>query len=338
MRFKIIDTTLYLLAICVFALFGILKQVDNGFIFVMIPIVIMYLVGIIRNKGIKIYSKNKFFLFLFIFTAICLLSNTWAMSKKLSMDASFSLLRIWIILQLLCCSMTSLKTERLPKIIMWGATLNILYIILTVGFYNIIIISQMGSRIENAEFNVNLVAMLGAMVVVICYSSILNNGFSWDIIAGLVGLMIVLTTGSRKAFIVLVIGLTMVYFFKKKIKNIFVFSVKFLCFCAIGFAFLYFLFSTQMFSTYAERFADLFAYFTDSGDITHSDWERSVLIEVGWNQFLEKPFTGIGIDNGRILAVPAVGHFFYLHNNFVELLADVGIFGFLSFYLRFILS
>ena len=264
------------------------------------------------------------------------MSNLWAIDRELSWAASSSLLKMWVAFQLMFCAMKSLSIEQLFKVVIWGGSLFFLYTILTTGISQMILMSRMGERFDGETFNPNLLGIYGAVVSVICFSSFINKGFSINVLMGALGLLIVVITGSRKAFVVLLLGLVLVYVLKKDIKNIPKFIFKIVTVSVIGLIVVYFLFKLPIFAMHVERFGDLAGFFSKSVELTHSDWERKVLIEGGWECFLQSPFTGIGIDNGKHLSEELVGNFFYLHNNYIELLVDVGIFGFLSFYMIYI--
>lgn len=65
------------------------------------------------------------------------------------------------------------------------------------------------------------------------------------------------------------------------------------------------------------------------------DISRAVLIEYGIEWFLQKPLFGYGINNFRVLSNNTyffAGRNFFAHNNYVELLVDVGLVGFLIYY------
>lgn len=327
-----LDKIIYYLLILVFALFSILKNNSIGYVVLAVVILLLFFVGVIRNGSVVLLSKNSFFKFLFVFVLICLLSNLWTLDSELTWNASFSLLRTWVFLNILYISMINQKTCNLFRIIMWGGALFIVYIISTIGIVEIVILTRTETRFGGEVVNANMFGMTGAVVSVICYSSILYKGISKDIIAGLLGIIVVFITGSRKALVMLIFGLFMVFLFKRKIYNYFSFTIKIICGISVAAALLYFLFTLPVFSLYAQRFSELLALLNDSGELTHADWERKVMIEVGWEQFLATPFTGIGLDCGRILSEAATGYFYYLHNNYIELLADVGIFGFISYY------
>lgn len=69
-------------------------------------------------------------------------------------------------------------------------------------------------------------------------------------------------------------------------------------------------------------------YFTGHGRVDGSTRVRMGLMEDAWRTFKENPITGVGLGAFRETTVHGV----YAHNNFLELLASVGITGFLSFY------
>ena len=63
---------------------------------------------------------------------------------------------------------------------------------------------------------------------------------------------------------------------------------------------------------------------------------RMRMISVGWDYFKGHPYTGVGIGNSNLITLQYIGRKTYLHNNFIELLASVGIFGFLLYYAMYV--
>ncbi len=61
------------------------------------------------------------------------------------------------------------------------------------------------------------------------------------------------------------------------------------------------------------------------------DW-RNLMVSEGLRYFRESPIVGQGIDNFRYLFGAQYGYQTYAHNNYVEILADVGLAGFLLYY------
>ena len=91
-----------------------------------------------------------------------------------------------------------------------------------------------------------------------------------------------------------------------------------------------------LYSLIGHRVEGLFA--TLAGDMSNADGSsqaRSLLIVRGMEWFRERPLLGYGIDNYRVVLVknyPEWPITYYAHNNYVELLVDTGIIGFLLYY------
>lgn len=62
---------------------------------------------------------------------------------------------------------------------------------------------------------------------------------------------------------------------------------------------------------------------------------RNNLKHLAWQCFLENPLTGVGIGQFRTYSMWHGGDFLYAHDNIAELLADLGIFGFILFYVNY---
>ena len=65
------------------------------------------------------------------------------------------------------------------------------------------------------------------------------------------------------------------------------------------------------------------------------DTSRVTLFQYGMNWFLDNPILGVGINNFRVLSTKTsefAGMSFYAHNNYVELLVDIGIVGIVIYY------
>ena len=335
MKKTFVGIILYIVTILTFAAFNLAGTFGSNIYIVLI--VLLLLLSFIHDKKKNPFGYNIFFSFYGLFVVICLLSNLWAHNKELSLNTSSSLLRIWFAFLLIYGVVKRYTIEMLYKVIMWGGTVFLLYTIITTGITEIIIMSQTGVRYNGEEFNANALGLLGSVVTVIWFTFYLYKGFSPNIIAGVIGVIIVVLTGSRKAFVTLVLGFFLVYILKNRIKNIPVFIIKSTVVALLVLFIINFLFTMSLFSLNAGRFESFTAYLMgDDNMISHSDLMRKLLIEAGWNQFIKTPILGIGIDNGKLLAEMATGHFYYLHNNYVELLADVGIVGFLSFYILYI--
>lgn len=80
------------------------------------------------------------------------------------------------------------------------------------------------------------------------------------------------------------------------------------------------------------RFEGLFDFLSGGSSTVGSDKLRAKMVEIGLKKWLDSPFIGYGIDTFKYYNRRMTGHFYYAHNNYVELLYDLGIVGFLAYY------
>lgn len=269
------------------------------------------------------------------FAVFCLLSSLWANNSEFAVSKGITILQILICMSVLYNHYSRNFDENLLlSCIEYAGYALAIY---TVFFYGIGFIKQglaAGVRLDNEFANVNSIgiACANAIIVsayyIICENkkSILKFPFM------LISLIIVAASGSRKALVVLILGITCLYLFEYASKNIVKTLLKFSIILSILVMFFSIVLSMQMFDTLNYRMEGLIALVTGTGTIDHSTWLRQQFLKIGLEQFFETPFFGIGIDNARLLLLQHVGFITYLHNNYVELLASGGIVGTGIFY------
>lgn len=74
--------------------------------------------------------------------------------------------------------------------------------------------------------------------------------------------------------------------------------------------------------------ANLFGEDTSEGSFD----ARAEMIKLGWNAFLERPIFGYGMSNFSVLYEQVMGTSTYSHNNFIEILVNGGVVGFILYY------
>lgn len=145
-------------------------------------------------------------------------------------------------------------------------------------------------------------------------------------------LFFMVVSGGRKT-IIAVIGALSVFIVlrnnRKVIKNIII-----ALFLIIG-IFIAILNIPFLYELIGERFEGLFAFFTGKESSVSSDNTRGQMFLLALRGWYERPLLGYGIDSFKFLNKATTGHFYYTHNNFAELLYDVGIIGFAIFYYMF---
>lgn len=278
---------------------------------------------------------SSFFGYMLLFAGFCALSTIWALDKNLAINKSIDLFKGTIIIFVLFqCEKDKENAESMLKIVMWGGYLVILYSIATLGVTGFLSMMRTDSSRFGTEINSNTIGMCAAYSFVIGLYLWRKNGFT---VSNLFLVLCILSVGlsaSRKGLIILVGGtLGMLVMERKKnsinvnrlLKGVLIlFGVVF---------FLYILIKLGVFSNLGRRM-DLLIDSVINGNKANSISIklRDMYLKLGKELFLQHPIYGIGIDNARIFVARQFGTARYLHNNFIELLADVGVIGFAIYY------
>ena len=298
----------------------------------MVTIGFTLLVLIASNFKFTIY---KYHIFTLQFCLYCYATTFWALNGRYTISATND---IFITLMSLFVFYEYWKNVRdiniLLKIIMWAGVIVVIYTYYYYGVSNIVS-SENEARLQNKFNNVNTIAMLTAIVLIINYYFMLFVKKDWSALIWIPCLMIISATQSRKAIVMLIIGVFFLYFFKqrKEARNhlfhsytkIFFFSVIFILIIAI-------LSQTSMFSGLADRMRGLIASVTGEGKEDASAMLRRLYREEAWKQFYQTPIVGCGINNSIIFLSRNLGHMTYTHCNYAELAACGGIIGLISYY------
>ncbi len=86
------------------------------------------------------------------------------------------------------------------------------------------------------------------------------------------------------------------------------------------------------YNTIGERFLELFSLVRGGTSAISSDSIRKKMIQIAINAWRKSPIVGYGLDNFRFYNVTITGRFYYAHNNYAELLYDLGVIGFVLYY------
>lgn len=134
---------------------------------------------------------------------------------------------------------------------------------------------------------------------------------------------ITIGTQSRRALLLLVVGILLFLVLVRSLKTTLVVG---------GSTVIFALVLLQAADTH--RLESLLALVSeDKSALTGSDAVRAQLVEAGWKTFGESPLLGIGTGTLRFENQAELGSIVASHNNFVELLANNGLVGFIAFYL-----
>lgn len=288
------------------------------------------LTGSIKSL-IKIDSYHKH---LIVFALYCLASVWWAYDADLALGRALTMIKILIIMFVIYpVFRDAFNYKQLFSIMMWGGFVVMIYTIIVVGIENLILLSATSGRLENDDFiNVNVLGQLATYVVLINVFFQIYDKLSWNILINIPSLLIIALCGSRKAFVLLIVGLFVLFVLKNQTQNKIFYVFKITLTSIIIIILLNTIMSIPIFGVINERMEGLIAAFTGVGEVDHSTLVRESMREIGYNQFLKTPILGIGIDNARILSYQNFGKLIYLHCNYAELAADLGVIGLLLFY------
>lgn len=185
---------------------------------------------------------------------------------------------------------------------------------------------------QQVDLNPNTLGMTAAYAfVVTLYASLRKNRAAYfGVLVWCI--TVVVWSGSRKSLLAVVVGafvLVILSSQKGRIRAILV--------AAISVYLLYQLviFLPVLHSLIGYRLEAVIDYLQGASFFEGSLSSRTAYIELGWTAFLERPWSGYGLDCFRFLQ-GAYGT--YSHNNYIELLVSVGLVGTMLFYLPYLVS
>ncbi len=279
---------------------------------------------------------NYFFVWMLLFFVSCCISLKYTISLSTSMSmistiglGFLTLLTLFLILQ----SRPSLVYFIGKWLILFPCILGIY----TYGRYGIFV--YINKRTLSSPINANTVGLECAIAAVLALYGLWNYKKAlkqstriWLRIAVGLNIVFLIMTASRKAILAVVVALAIYSVISsndiiKRTRNLI------LGFAVLALVFEMILNIPFLYDIIGYRMEGMMNYFNNSGgEVDASTSTRMKLIEYGMTWFSSSPLFGHGIDNYRNLLSQVSGLTTYAHNNFVELLVDVGLVGFASYY------
>lgn len=333
------DRFIQLLTIFLLSSFYIFASTSWGsYIMIGVTVAIFFLSAGQDNFRIN-WNLDRFQLGILIFFFFTLASSVWAWSSRASIDKAITIIEIFIcitVLDIYYSKERSGGVATLLNIVMWSGFAIMAYTFYRYGFRNINYYVLNSTRFEDTYANINSIAMLlSVSIIVSLYKALYVKPKVYHLLS-VFSIYLIAASGSRKALIMLAIGIVAILVVRFSSKNVIVSLFKYI---AIGIALFYafrFVLGTELFSGINHRMDGLIALITGSGTVDHSSWLRQQYIKIGIEQFGKTPIFGIGIGNTGLLLGSTIGSGTYLHNNYVELLASGGILGFIAYYQMYI--
>lgn len=333
--FKITSDNIIFILSIILCSFFIIFESRNGTIPVIIITLLILLVHLKKeNWRYKIYYTT-FHSLVFIFSFYCMLTSIWAYDNISSFKAGMAIVKILFIISVLYnyyIKKNSIK--ELLNCIIWAGTIITFYSFYYYGINKVFKYLVTNERLENGYANVNSIGMFLAFTILVSFFQFvyIYKKIIFSNIFNIFSFLLIITTGSRKAFAILLIGIFLITLSKYLKKNIVLNILKIIIIVVFTVTILKIILSLQIFNGINERMEGLIALLTKKGKIDHSTFLRQEYIKLGIKIFKENFLFGIGMDNTYLTTYVIENKKAYLHNNYVEILAGGGIIGFSLFY------
>ena len=290
---------------------------------------------ILLNKKLKI---NRIIKWMLVFIAFCVFTMLYSPEKGFLSDSEFYLLIVNFIL-ILFLSQYDININDIKKI-SWANILSggfLIFILFARG--NLTGFSTSNRFGQDLFGNSNILAnllMKSALYAIwlLVYSEnkiIHKMVLTLCLVASYYGMFL---SGGRKFIIIPAIFLYILLFFKRDShgrKHLVKYTGVVI---AIVIAVYYLIMNVPAFyAVIGERMESLFSFIRTGHSISGKSAEiRATMIEIGFNKWMDSPIWGYGFDSFKYYNRLMTGHFYYSHNNYIELLYDIGIIGFAIYY------
>ncbi len=285
-------------------------------------------------KKIKIYSGNKVVFAYFTFAIFALMSSFWAKNFDMAMLKSFQLIFISINIFLIY---NIIKNYHIDNYFIYGVLIGSLFnyifaLGIVVSPFEIYLEERLQGTVGNPNsLSVVMIISIFVSIVYLAKDKEKSNIFLYyyQYINIILALYLIIMTVSRKG---IVFGFALVFLqilvSMKDVKSF----VRFAGMSAIGIViFINFINLDDLWALYDKvmyRFNVLGEGLAHTDSRAGSTGIRLYLAEIGFNLFENHPLVGVGINNFKAYSPGGL----YSHNNYVELLAGVGLVGSMIFY------
>ncbi|WP_050641985.1 MULTISPECIES: O-antigen ligase [Clostridia] len=324
--------------------FAVSFSASTGTLFVKSTRVLIFAIfafNIFRSKKLK-KLPLLYYTYTGTFFAFCCFSIIWAVSRKIAVNSITTLLYIIIINWILFITLHKRPSYIVDifRAIIWGAIFHAANIYLQFGL-TIYLFNRGGSNgVENANTLAYVTSIAVILCIVITSNNLVKNKHLYHILLVL-NIISAILTASRKVFLFIGVFVTVYYILKsnnsiKIIRNIILVLLALLSIMVL-------IFRVQfLYTLVGSRIETMIIGFL-GGTTDSSVGFRLHLIEWGIEWFKEKPLIGHGIDCYKFLLGTRYSNTWvgsagvYAHNNYIELLVDVGLLGTVLYYAGYVL-
>lgn len=280
---------------------------------------------------------NRYVWWLIIFNLWGLSSIFWALNQEYVFTfAKTSLALMIILIPMSLLIRTREDIWAILKIVVLAAVTTSIYLLFNID-RSVIGEIEFGVRTAGEGWNANAIGLMTSIAVLACVA-IIKQGVSKSRLIFYTSAIVLfgyisLFTGSRKTLFILMAGIASYFLLTSKNNKVVVLSG----ISGFIFVFYYLIISVpELYNVLGIRVEGLLAQITGTGSIDSSTLIRMQMIDYGINWFKQNPLIGYGMNNYRTLLSGATGTSTYAHNNYIELLVDVGIIGTAIYYYIYI--
>lgn len=327
-KLLILSTSIYLFTLFVFV------ESEETLIYSKAAFLLAMAVAIFNIDLGNIYL-TKTDLLIGAFAGMCLFSTLWSPLPEKSFEMGKTLIQLFVMFVVFRLGFRQFGSERLfvTIIAVSGLAMCLFYM----GFYGVngYVDAMRGSIRLGSEFeNTNTIGGAAAFIFLSLVYLGIQKGKVWYILSVLPAI-VMLGAGSRTGIVVALSGIVVIlinYLLCSDDKNAF---KKVLIISVLITALLYVFYNASeisfLHSTY-EHFRLFFDALSGKMTMMGSTLYRMGMLRVGFELFISHPIIGNGI-NGTMYALYKAGiPYTVLHNNYIEILADLGIAGFSLYY------
>lgn len=286
------------------------------------------LVFLVSIPNIIHLKADKYLIYNALFALWCGATLLWTINFAYSIERFQTVVSLFF----LCIAIASFSkydkksTDILLLFFLIGGIILLFWSFFSLQAYSISVL-RTSERLETGMMDENFLGKILALSSIVClYYLVRSKKKTAFILLYLVYIYMGLVLKSKSALLAMVFGGAFYMYIYFKGAN----KIKYFYFIIAAIV------SSFIFLSYRGFFGDAFIRITNmfdmlvSGDASAdmSTFERAHLIQLGWEYFTQNPIFGFGIGTCKALTGGT-----YFHNNYVQLLAETGLPGFLLYYL-----
>lgn len=334
--YKTIDKLIIIVTALLFATFKVYTETSLSTYGVLIATLLLFVLYLIKNNFRIPQKIYDFQILIILFIVFCLLSSLWATSSSDAITMCITVFEILICVSVVYYCFIQFDTlEPLLLSLVWGGyIISVVYFVSYGGLSLAIQNATAGIRSEVDFANINAIARVLSITVIVNAYMLFNSKNKKLYLGILLPIVALVSTQSRTSFITTIFGLLGLLLLnsikRKKVMNV---LFKLIVSLLVVYAVYKLLLKVPALHGIMGRIESLEHLLFNENGADHSSILRQEMIEVGLRVFKDNPLGGIGIGNSHFYTHYYLTRNTYLHNNYVELLASVGIIGFILYYL-----